>query len=271
MPQHPHMLAHWAPRGDLEAIRADMARKGVHQPTLEDLAVHDQLHAGLMAGTVALADWLGVARGARVVDLGAGLGGSARWLARERDCRVLAVDLCPELVETGRDLSRWTGLDHRVQHLCADATSVRQAADLVWIQFVDMTWADKAGLYGAVRRCLGPGGRAGWHDWLAGPDGPPRHPLFWSADGALTHLSTPERFQENLAAAGLRLLRLEVQLERTVAWFERSRDGLAHVLGTLPPGPPRRPRLEALAQEVDNALWGMAHHRLLPFFAEASP
>jgi len=84
------------PEGDLAAIDADLKRIGVDpaHPTPSALAAHDQFHAGLDQGTARLCDWAGIAAGSRVIDLGAGLGGTARQLALDRGCRVEAIDLC---------------------------------------------------------------------------------------------------------------------------------------------------------------------------------
>jgi SAM-dependent methyltransferase len=59
----------------------------------------------------------------RVLDVGAGVGGPARYLAHTTGCHVSALELQPQLDAIGRDLTRRCGLDHRVTHVCGDALS----------------------------------------------------------------------------------------------------------------------------------------------------
>ena len=103
---------HWKQRADLRSILADLERKGIDLDAAgsRSLAAHDQLHAGQLEATRVFARWAGVRKGDRVLGLGAGLGGAARYLAEKSGARVTAVDLSPELVETGEALTRRLGL-----------------------------------------------------------------------------------------------------------------------------------------------------------------
>ena len=53
------IAAHWQRRADLGRIRADLERRGrdLAQLRLEDLAPHDQLHAGGLPASRQLAAW----------------------------------------------------------------------------------------------------------------------------------------------------------------------------------------------------------------------
>jgi hypothetical protein len=133
---------------------------------------------------------------------------------------------------------------------------------------------DKRPFYRRIRAALGAGGRIAWHDWLAGPGGAPRWPLFWSADGAISFLSSEAAFRDDLAAAGLALRRFEPVAAATSGWLDRSRRALVRALEKARaapcPEPGRIARMERLVEETDNALAGVAESRLVPFFAEAT-
>jgi SAM-dependent methyltransferase len=268
---------HWKFRGDISALERDLARRGVdpEHPGLADLAAADQLHVGGLDSIIAFADWVGVTPGSRVLDLGSGLGGPARYLAAERGATVTALELVPELHATASELTARTGLAERVRHVCADlaAFSSEAAFDLVWIEHTDMQVPDKRRLYNLARGALGDGGRIVWHDWLAGPGGPPRWPLFWSADGAISFLSDEGRFAADLAAAGLERRRFEPVADATAKWLTRSRQALGAALakaeGVTPADPRRAARLRAVLVETENALACVAEQRLVPFFGEA--
>lgn len=273
------LLAHWAPRADLELIRRDLKRRGkdLGQLTLTDLASHDQLHAGQLKATRDFVAWLDVHEGARVLDLGAGLGGSARLLAAERGCRVLAVELSPPLHQTGTVLTEWLGLDHLVEHRCADLlaapdwTTTADGFDLVWLQHVDMHVPDKVALYSRMASQLSPDGRGVWHDWLAGPGGPPHFPVPWSDAGELSFLAPPDEYEKGLREAGLTLARLEDITERTHGWFAHTHAGLLRAIDALPPeSTRRRTRFTTLDTRIKNVLRNLDSKRLLPFYGETT-
>jgi cyclopropane fatty-acyl-phospholipid synthase-like methyltransferase len=74
----------------------------------EILATVEHLHCGGLATTREQAKRVGLTEDSRVLDVGCGIGGPARYLAHSYGCRVDGIDLTPELVEAGRVLtSRW--------------------------------------------------------------------------------------------------------------------------------------------------------------------
>lgn len=265
---------HWAPRANLATIRADLARKGI-EPTgisLEQLAPYDQLHAGEFEATRVFARWASPPPRGRVLDLGSGLGGGARYLAREHGCQVTAVELSAALHDAGRELTRWTRLSDQVEHRCCDLRDLADSAafDLVWLQHVDMHLPDKESLYRSCAALLLPKGRAVWHDWLAGPGGAPHLPLPWTRDGSISFLVDRSRFGELLEATCLSLSRLDEIPDETHAWFSKTLEGLLHVLDRHPDHP-RTAVFSHLARAAQNVLRSVEERRLVPMFAEARP
>ena len=89
-----------------------------------ELFALDQWH---YHGTDAIRDagaFLGLGPASRVLDIGSGIGGPARFLAHTTGCHVTALELQPELHRVGLDLTRRSGLADRVTHLCGDALAV---------------------------------------------------------------------------------------------------------------------------------------------------
>lgn len=200
------IVAHWSRTCPRQWIEARFAADGITQPHWRDLCRYDQIHAGGLQAVVQLAGLAGIAPGARVADLGGGLGGSARWLAGELGCDVVCVDLTQALVEAGAGLSAWVGLGAHVRHLCADATATGLPAggfDAVWVQHLALHLPDPQALWAEAARLLRPGGVLALHEWTLGSGGEPYHPLPWSqADGALSHLQTAADLGAGLRAAG---------------------------------------------------------------------
>ena len=64
---------------------------------------------------------LGLQSSSRVLDVGSGLGGPARFLAFTVGCHVTALELQSELHKIGSDLTSRCGLSDLVTHICGDA------------------------------------------------------------------------------------------------------------------------------------------------------
>jgi 2-polyprenyl-3-methyl-5-hydroxy-6-metoxy-1,4-benzoquinol methylase len=77
----------------------------------EDLKPLESLHVGGWQATEQVVDRLGVASGARVLDVGCGIGGTARTLAVQRGAAVTGIDLTPAFVAAATDLNRRAGVE----------------------------------------------------------------------------------------------------------------------------------------------------------------
>jgi sarcosine/dimethylglycine N-methyltransferase len=195
--------------GDLQvriagALRA--AGKDLDALTPADVAPFEHFHSLGILGTIGLLSLAGVRAGERVLDAGAGVGGTARLLAAQHDCDVVAVDVTPEYCEVARWLDGLVGLDAKIDVIEGDVTRLPlpdASFDLVVSQHVQMNIADKAALYAEARRVLRPGGRLALWDVTAGPVQPIRLPVPWADTPDRSHLATPGELRELLAAAGL--------------------------------------------------------------------
>jgi len=132
-----------------------------------ELFALDQWH---YHGTDAIRDagaFLGFGRASRVLDIGAGIGGPARFLAHTTGCHVTALELQPELHRVGLDLTRRSGLEDQVTHLCGDALAVALpggAFDAVISFLAILHVDDRPGLLRKVSAALRPGGRCYFED-----------------------------------------------------------------------------------------------------------
>ena len=108
--------AHWTRSGVLARMDAALTELG-HDPqnlNLEILATVEHLHSGGFATTRDQAKRVSITDESRVLDVGSGIGGPARYLAHTYGCRVDGIDLTPELIETGRVLTERCKLTDRV-------------------------------------------------------------------------------------------------------------------------------------------------------------
>ena len=128
----------------------------------EQLFALDQWHYHGIDAIRDAAVFLGLGPGSRVLDIGAGVGGPARFLAHTTGCHVTALELQPELHRIGLDLTRRCGLEGRVLHLCGDALVqplFSGAFDAVISFLAILHIADRPALMTRLVTVLRPGGR----------------------------------------------------------------------------------------------------------------
>jgi SAM-dependent methyltransferase len=191
--------------GLLDSILAALAAAGKDIDGLDpdDLTPLEEFHALGRRGTAALADAAGLAADEKVLDVGCGIGGPARFLTRRRGCRVTGIDLTPEFVEVARELCARTGVDVRIER--ADALSLPFADasfDVVWTQHVSMNIADKPAFYRELRRVARPGGRLAFFDAVAGDVQPLVFPVPWADVPGRSFLEPQEQVRGLVEAAG---------------------------------------------------------------------
>jgi sarcosine/dimethylglycine N-methyltransferase len=185
--------AHWTRPGVLARIDAALTELG-HDPqnlSPEILATLEHLHSGGLATTRDQARRIAVTEESRVLDVGCGIGGPARYLAHRYGCRVDGIDLTPELIETGQVLTERCKLSVRVGN-ALELPYPDQTFDVVWCQNVTMNIADKAGLLAGVYRVLKPGGLFTSTEYSAGPGGDIIFPVPWAYDASLNFLESAD-------------------------------------------------------------------------------
>ena len=127
----------------------------------EQLFDLDQWHYHGIEAIRAAADRLALGPTSRVLDIGSGVGGPARYLAHTIGCRVTALELQPQLNAIAVDLTRRSGLSERVTHILGDALAYPFAsgefdAVVSWLAILHIR--DRPGLFKRLARALRSGG-----------------------------------------------------------------------------------------------------------------
>ncbi|HEV8584573.1 MAG TPA: methyltransferase domain-containing protein [Methylomirabilota bacterium] len=155
----------------LDAVRR--ARGGTTEPlTADELFPYDQDHYGGLGAVDALARRAAITATSRVLDICAGLGGPARFLATRRGCRVVGVELHPGRAAGMRRLSQRVGLERAVVAVRGDATALPFATgrfDACLSQEALLHISDKGAVLAEARRVLRPSGRLAFSDWITHP------------------------------------------------------------------------------------------------------
>lgn len=192
----------------------------------DQLAPVDEFHVGGRPATAELVDRLRPRAGWRVLDVGSGLGGTARYLARVHDAQVSGIDLTEEYVQVASSLTRRCGLAGRARFQQGGATELpfpESAFDCAFMVHVGMNIEDKAAAFGEIRRVLVQGAGFGVYEIMRTGSGEISYPLPWAATPAMSFLASPQRYRDLLAEAGL-----PVQAER-----DRREFGIGSLRGML--------------------------------------
>ena len=201
---------HYSSTGGLTGkIAAQLRAAGKDPPnvTTADLAPIDEFHIRGRAATLELANRMEIAPGARVLDVGSGLGGPARTLVETYQCHVTGIDLTADFCEAARQLSSWIGLSEQVTFEQGDATALAfdGGFDAAMSIHVAMNIADKSAVYTGVRRALTPGRILAVYDVLQGEGGEVLFPVPWAREPSTSHLATPDDMRRLLEGAGFKI------------------------------------------------------------------
>lgn len=108
--------------------------------------------------------------GARVLDVGSGIGGAAFHLAEAYGAKVTGIDLAEEMVAIALDRAARVGMSDSVTFLLGDVleTSFAEPFDIIWSRDAFMHIPDKTRLFGRLFELMAPGGRLAITDYARG-------------------------------------------------------------------------------------------------------
>ena len=220
---------HYRATGLIERLKAALRAFGPQDQRLTpgQLGALDQFHTRGLAATAELAKLAGITADMRVLDVGSGVGGPARYLAAAHGCRVTGVDLSAPFVEAARYLTERTGQSGLVSFETASALELPfedGRFDVVLLQHVAMNIADRALLYRELRRVLKPSGRFATYDVVLN-NGEPHYPVPWARTPATSFLLTVAATREAIEQAGFRTLVAQDDSEAAKAWATQLRAG----------------------------------------------
>lgn len=183
--------------------------------------VTDELHVGGRVATEYLLAAMTLKPGARVLDVGSGLGAAARLAATVYDVQVTGIDLVPEFcAEAVRNTD-----DPRVKFVCGSALDMEFSANAFEAAFmlhVNMNIQDKQRLFNEIARVLESGSQFGLYEILADEHAAGMlYPCPWAAVAQDSFLITPGEIETLLEGAGFAIEKKESRREFAITAMER--------------------------------------------------
>jgi sarcosine/dimethylglycine N-methyltransferase len=187
----------------------------------------DQFHVGGAKATRRLAEHVGLPAGAKVLDVGAGLGGPARLLAENRGWDVTGIDLSPDFARIATALSARLGQACQTRFCAGDALSLpfaNESFDAVWTEHVAMNIAARDDLYRELARVVRAGGGLALYDVVAGADAAPlTYPVPWARAPDHSHMVDARTLRTTVEAAGWTVEYWEDETEFARDWLNDAR------------------------------------------------
>jgi len=218
--------SHYSVSGLTENILSGLRKEGkdLDSITTADLSVVDEFHIAGHEATQFLISRMRFKHTDHVLDIGSGIGGTARTIAVSAGCRVSGIDLTPDYVETAKALSQLTRLDQQVSFKVANALQLPfedEMFDAAVTLHVAMNIKDRDSLYREIYRVLKPGARLGIYDVMKKSDDPLDFPVPWAENDQSSFLATPEQMHNYLQNAGFDNIETEDRSEFARDYFNR--------------------------------------------------
>ena len=198
---------HYGISGILDSILRGLESSGkdLRALTPDDLSPIDEFHTRGKESTIEIANLAQLHPHDKVLDVGCGLGGSARYIAKEFGCNVMGVDLTDEYIEVANKLTEFVKLSDKVSFKQASAIELPfspESFDVVWTEHTQMNISDKVKFYEEISRVLKPNGRLVFHD-VFGTGNLPYYPTPWAEHDSMSSLCTQDEAREAIKKSNL--------------------------------------------------------------------
>jgi cyclopropane fatty-acyl-phospholipid synthase-like methyltransferase len=189
--------------------------------TVEDLTPFDQFHPLSTTALDEAVKQLGISSSNHILDIGAGVGGPARYLAHGYGCSVTGIELYPQMCSAAIDWTQKTGLLKQVKMIEGDITTINLNAQVFdyWLSIgVFLHIPNRSTLFSKCFSLLKPGGKGYIEDFFQ------RQPLTvedqtqLSETIACDYLPTRQQYLLDLEMAGFVDIKFEDVTDLWQAW-----------------------------------------------------
>jgi MPBQ/MSBQ methyltransferase len=194
--------------------------------TADDLAVVDEFHIGGREATEAIAAQMLLRPGMKLLDIGSGIGGPARYFASAHGCQVTGIDITAEYVRTAKTLSALVGVSSSVQFKQGSATFLPFGNDSfegAYMFHVGMNIQNKVKLIREVKRVLRSEAIFAVYDVMRIGPGELQYPLPWASKKEESFVATLDDYRRALANEGLSSVAARERNQFALEFFARMR------------------------------------------------
>ena len=214
-------------RGDLYSrINQAMSDSGLNNKKLEieDLFPIDQYHARGIGATKDLGKRMPITKNQKILDVGCGLGGPARYYAKEFKCHITGVDITPSFIEIGNEFNRLTSMSTMVDLYVGNGEKLEfedEVFDGAYSQHVTMNISDRMKFFSEIYRVLKKGSFFAFTEHGLGPEGDPIFPLPWADNQEMSFLLPLENTNAILKEIGFINIKLIETGDKYIEGYEK--------------------------------------------------
>ena len=256
-------------RGDIfSRVHQAMSEAGLinKELNIEDLFPIDQYHARGIAATVDLGKRMPISKNQKIIDIGCGLGGPARYYAKEFKCFITGIDITPSFIEIGNEFNKLTSMSDNIQLLVGNGEILdfkNETFDGAYSQHVTMNISDRKKFFSEAFRVLKKDSFFAFTEHGLGPEGNPIFPLPWADSSEMSFLLPPETTISILKDIGFSDIKIIETADKYISGYEKL-IGLKsankkpilgiHVIGG-----------ESMNERSTNSMQSIKENRTLPF------
>ena len=204
----------------LKALKA--AGKDINKLTIKDLAPVDAFHIRGVEATKELASLIEIKPDYKILDIGCGIGGSARYLADNYGCFITGIDITEEYCKAAAELSKLLNLEDKTEFRHADVIDLpfeNDSFDIVWSEHVQMNVENKQGFYQQIYRVLKPGGKLIFYDVFKGKGEEIYYPVPWADNSSTDFLVEQNETKDLIESLDFKINYWEDKTDLSTNWF----------------------------------------------------
>ena len=252
----------------LSAIQVGLEKQGIKpkNASVEDLGPVDEFHIGGRAASTHFLDQLDILASQTILDIGCGLGGSARFAAKAYGAKIAGIDLTPEYIETGKTLCDWVGLSTHITLQQGSALSLPypdSSFDGAYMMHVGMNIEDKHALFAEVSRVLKPNAKFGIYDIMKTSGEDLAYPVPWATNSDTSWLAEPEQYRLALEANNFVVAKENNRRDFALEFFEKMKKAAIDADG--PPALGLHLLMQqTTAEKIPNMVLNLVENRISP-------
>jgi ubiquinone/menaquinone biosynthesis C-methylase UbiE len=242
---------------------ADLINKKLE---IEDLFPIDQYHARGIAATVDLGKRMPIRENSKILDIGCGLGGPARYYSKEFKCFIEGIDITPSFIELGTEFNKLTDMSNQVHLNVGNGETLDfedNFFDGAYSQHVTMNISNREKFFSEAYRVLKTHSFFAFTEHGLGPIGNPVYPLPWADNENMSYLLTPKKTISLLKDVGFYEIEIIETGAKYMSGYEKlmsqTKDIKQPILGIHVIGG------QSMTERSMNSLTSIKERRTLPF------